>query len=91
MGMRGKRGKDRKPTGWIRQVIDEVYTSDMIQADFLSLEPEKRVTLRSSLDPKEHKVDNNSTFQLVITGLQNKVIDKQVIEQTALDAHDDDS
>jgi hypothetical protein len=40
--------------------------------------------------PKETKIDMSSTFQLIINGLQNKVIESKVIEHAALDEHEDD-
>ena len=90
MGLRGKRGKDRKSSGWFKDVITGIYTSDQIAADWESVTPVDRLKIVAAWVPREMKVDNNSTFQLIIKGLENKVIESKVIENLALDEHPGD-
>ncbi len=89
MGLRQSRKPGNKSTGWIRDTVLRIYTQDQLDADWRAITPAERVKICASWVPKEMKVDNSSTFQLVITGLQNKVIDAPAVV-SALPEHDDD-
>jgi len=90
MGMRSKRGKDGKSTGWIRDTVIRLYTADQVAEDWMAMAPAERLKLVGSWVPKETKIDMSSTFQLIINGLQNKAIESKVIEHAALDEHEED-
>lgn len=89
MSMRGKRGKDKKSTGWIRDTLIGIYTQDQLRKDWEAVTPAERLKLVGSWVPKEMKVDSNTEIRLIINGLQQvKSIDASQIQ--ALPAHDDD-
>lgn len=90
MGTRKTRKAGTKSTGWIRDTVLRIYTADQVAEDWNAVTPADRLKLVASWVPKELKVDNNSTFQLIIKGLEHKVIDRQIISTKALDAHEDD-
>ena len=90
MGMRSKRGKDDKSTGWIRDTVIRLYTQAQVAKDWMAITPADRLRLVGSWVPKETKIDMSSTFQLIINGLQNKAIESKVIEHAALDEHEQD-
>ncbi len=91
MGLRTSQKKGNKSTGWIRDTVLRIYTEDQVKEDWNAIDPVDRIKVAASWVPKEMKVDNSSTFRLVIEGLQNKVIDSSVIESKALDEHQDDA
>ncbi len=74
----------------LRTLIEQAYTPEQWLHRFRRLSVQDQYRLWAQVEPKEMKVDNSSTFQLVITGLQNKVIDAKAVS-TALPEHDDDA
>ncbi len=87
--MRGKRGKDKKSTGWIRDTLIGIYTQDQLRKDWEAVTPAERLKLVGSWVPKEMKVDSNTEIRLIINGLQQvKSIDASQVQ--ALPAHEDD-
>ena len=92
-GFRDTTKRDRTPGWqWVQRQIRRAYTSEEWIDIFKSLPPDKQIDalLRTNPVPRELKVDNNSTFQLVISGLQTKVIDSKEVKHKALDEHDPD-
>ena len=91
MGLRGKRGKDKKSTGWYRDVILGLYTYDQAKADWEAITPAERVKLVGAWVPKELNNNGNNGLQinLILTGIEGKrVIQVQPIEQNALVEHE---
>ena len=87
MSMRGKRGKDKKSTGWIRDTLIGIYSQDQLKKDWEAVTPAERLKLVGSWVPKELKVESDTTISLIINGLrQVNAIDSAVVK--ALDAHD---
>ena len=87
MGLRGKRGRDKKTTGWIRDTVLSIYTDDMVKEDWKAVQPAERLKIVSAWVPKELKVESDTTISLIINGLrQVNAIDSAVVK--ALDAHD---
>lgn len=94
MAMKGKpTGEVNAAKGKLRlqTLIEGAYTAEQWVQRFRRLQAVDQFRLWSTVVPKEHKVDNSSTFRLVIEGLQNKVIDTKVIENKALEVHGDDA
>lgn len=85
------RRKKAKPVGWLRDTVNAFYTSDMIQADFLAMEPKDRFMARVALEPK-HNINENSDLRVVIqlTGIKGKTPIQAHATSHALPAHDDD-
>jgi hypothetical protein len=76
---------------WFKRISLKAYTdTEWMQRFKTELTPKEQFDFIRSFIPKEVKVDSNSTFQLIINGLQNKVIDSKVIEHAALDEHEED-
>ena len=74
----------------LRSLIVNSYTPKEWQRRFANLPEADQFRLWAQVEPKEVKVDQNSTFQLIINGLPNKVIDTKVIETKELEEHTDD-
>jgi len=88
MGMRSKRGKDRKSTGWIRDTIITLYTQDQVIADWNAITPAERIKVVASWVPKEMKVESDTKISLIINGIRQATpIDGTIRE--ALQAHED--
>mgnify|MGYP003396335735 CR=1 FL=1 len=76
---------------WFKRISLKAYTDvEWMQRFKDELTAREQFDFIKSFIPKEVKVDQSSTFQLIITGLQNKVIDGKVIDNKALDEHDPD-
>ena len=69
MGMRGKRGKDRKSTGWIKDVVLGLCTAESVEKDWNAIGPSERIKTLSAWVPKEIKTDNNQTVRLILEGI----------------------
>ena len=83
--------RDRTPTPeQFKQWWMKAYTSDEVIEKIRNLPDDKYLDGWFKFLPKEVKVDSNSTFRLVIEGLQNKAIESKVIEHAALDEHEED-
>ena len=83
--------RDRTPTWkWLQLKINKAHTSEEWTEIFRSLPAANKINALITVNPvpKEVKVDQSSTFQLIITGLQTKVIDGKVLDNKALDEHD---
>ena len=92
-GWRDNTKRDRTPSWkWLQIKINKAHTSEEWTEIFRSLPPKNQIDALLTVNPvpKEVKVDQSSTFQLVISGLQTKVIESKEIENKALDEHDPD-
>jgi hypothetical protein len=84
-----KRNRKYDPE-WFKRISLKAYT------DIEWTERFREMTVREQFDfikvfvPKEVKVDQSSTFRLVIEGLQHKAIQGEVVSGMALEAHEDD-
>ena len=74
----------------LRTLIEQAYTPEQWLHRFRRLTVQDQYRLWAQVEPKEMKVDQSSTFRLVIEGLQNKVIESQAIESVALAAHEEE-
>ena len=89
MGLRGSRKKDKKSTGWFKDVVLGMYTSDMVRDDWAKIGPAERIKVAAQWVPKEMKVESDTTISLIINGIrQVKAIDNTVHD--ALPVHEDD-
>jgi hypothetical protein len=74
----------------LRSLIAQAYTAEEWLRRYKRLSETDQFRLWAQVEPKEVKMDQSSTFRLVISGLPNKVIDATVIDNKALDEHIDD-
>ena len=92
-GYRDTTKRDRTPTWqWVQRTIRKAYTDEEWVKIIRAMPPEKAADalIRTNPVPRELKVEQSGTFQLIIKGLENKVIEGKVIESLALDEHDPD-
>jgi hypothetical protein len=88
---RSQAKRDRTPTPeQFKQWWMKAYTSDEVIEKIRALPDDKYLDGWFKFMPKEVKVDQSSTFRLVIEGLQNKVIESKVVESIALAEHNED-
>ena len=91
---RSQEKRDRTPTiEWFRRAWAKAYTQDEVIKMIRELPPDKYLDgmIRVYPSPKEVKVDQSSTFQLVISGLQTKVVEGKVIDNKELAEHLNDN
>jgi hypothetical protein len=74
----------------LRSLIAGAYSPEVWLRRFKNLNEADQFRIWCQVEPKEVKMDQSSTFRLVISGLPNKVIDATVIDNKALDEHIDD-
>lgn len=92
-GWRDNTKRDRTPSWkWLQIKINKAHTSEEWTEIFRALPPKNQIDALLTVNPvpKEVKMDQSSTFQLIISGLQNKVIESKVSENKALEGHEED-